>query len=598
MIVTDLIDHLQGVRRNGSGYSAKCPSHEDKNPSLSISEGNDGRILLKCQAGCSTEAVCGALGIKLADLFPPKQNGSQRRIVATYDYIDEIGKLLFQVVRLDPKDFRQRRPDSTAMDGWAWNLKGVQRVPFHLPQVIKAVAAGRPIYIAEGEKDVLALEKAGFAATCNPGGAGKWQPEFGKYLQGAEVIVIADKDVPGRKHAADVVSKLKEHTANIKVIECPDLNGHAVKDAADYFAAGGQAADLDELTRTAPKPKVDIYWFDLVEDGSDLQVRDIPPVVEIVEGIVAEYSKLSIVSSAKCFKTWLTINLAIAISAGADFLGRNTNRRRVLYVNLELKPQTFTRRLQAIAKALGITIDPKWFSHLSLRGKLSGLTVAEIVTRIIKIAGELQAEVIIVDPLFKLNVEGEENSSRDQTVFCNELDRLTTEAKATAIFNDHSGKGNQSEKDPLDVIRGSSAKGGDLDAAMVLRKHEIQGCFSVDLVHRELAPVAPFVIEWGYPLMRLRDDLDAANMKRLKPGAKPKHDPEQLCAAIVEHHKDNPVSVSQWAAKANLPRQTLCNYLPGLRAKRWIGTAGEGNSARQYLTDAGLDAAKRYLEAA
>ncbi len=84
-----------------------------------------------------------------------------------------------------------------------------------------------------------------------------------------------------------------------------------------------------------------------------------------------------------------------------------------------------------------------------------------------------------------------------------------TDLQCTAIFNDHSGKGNQSEKDPLDVIRGSSAKGGDLDAAMVLRKHDVDGCFRVDLVHRELAPVAPFCIGWNFPLMELRPDLNA-----------------------------------------------------------------------------------------
>lgn len=340
-------------------------------------------------------------------------------------------------------------------------------------------------------------------------------------------------------------------------------------------------------------------WRDLVEDGSDLQTRDVPPVVEIVEGIVAEFSKLSIVSSAKCFKTWLTINLALSVASGVEFLERGTNRRRVLYVNLELKPQTFTRRLQAIAKALGVTIDREWFSHLSLRGKLSGLTVAEIVTRIIQVAAEIHAQVIVVDPLFKLNVEGEENSSRDQTVFCNELDRLTTEAKCTAIFNDHSTKGNQSEKDPLDVIRGSSAKGGDLDAAMILRKHEVAECFSVDLVHRELAPVEPFVIGWEYPLMRPRPDLNPGDMKQKgKAGRRKSYDPEELCAAIVENDISDPISISGWAKAAGLERTTLNGYLYGLRAKGWIATSGEGKTARQYLTEKGVAAAKKHLEAA
>jgi len=240
-------------------------------------------------------------------------------------------------------------------------------------------------------------------------------------------------------------------------------------------------------------------------------------------------------------------------------------------------------------------VDQSWFNHLSLRGKLSGLTVREIVTRIGEVAAKLGATVIIVDPLFKLNVEGEENSSRDQTVFCNELDRLTTEYNCTAIFNDHSGKGNQSEKDPLDVIRGSSAKGGDLDAAMVLRKHDVEGCFRVDLVHRELPPVEPFVIGWEFPLMRLRPDLSPDDMKKPKGGRTPSQAPERLCAAIATTTAENPISISAWAGLAKVSRQTLQGYLPGLRKNGWINTAGEGNTARQYLTEKGRIAAGKTL---
>ena len=339
-------------------------------------------------------------------------------------------------------------------------------------------------------------------------------------------------------------------------------------------------------------------WSALIEDGAELQTRELPPLVQIVVGIVAEFSKLSIVSSAKCFKTWLTIHLALCVSHGIPFLGRQTTRRKVLYVNLELKPVTFARRIQAIAKALSITIDPQWLSHLSLRGKLAGLTVHEIVSRLILVAQKIEAAVIIVDPLFKLNIEGEENSSRDQTVFCNELDRITTEGRCTAIFNDHSTKGNQSEKEPLDVIRGSSAKGGDIDAAMVLRKHEVAECYRVDLVHRELPPVEPFCIGWRYPLMVLRPDLSPDAMKKPKGGQTKKHDPEKLCAAIAGSTAENPTSISAWATKAGVERQTLQGYMPGLRAKGWISTVGEGNAARQYLTEAGLRAAQRHLKGA
>lgn len=332
-------------------------------------------------------------------------------------------------------------------------------------------------------------------------------------------------------------------------------------------------------------------WLALVQDAADIMVEELPPVEEVVEGIVAEQSKLAIVSGAKSFKTWLTIYLALAISHGVKFLGRKSVRKRVLYVNLELKPKTFKRRLQAVAKALGMRVDKQWFHHLPLRGQMAGVSVHELVCRLIMIAKKFGAEVVVIDPVFKANTEGEENSSRDQTVFFNELDRITTEALCTVILNDHSGKGNQSEKDPLDVIRGSSAKGGDLDAAMVLRKHQEDGCFRIDLVHRELPPVEPFVVEWKYPLMELRNDLSANDMKKPKNvGALKKHDPKKILAAITHTTEAGPISISKWAELANVKRQTLQGYTDELRAKGWIATAGEGNTARQYITKKGLDA--------
>ena len=341
-------------------------------------------------------------------------------------------------------------------------------------------------------------------------------------------------------------------------------------------------ADPDEQAPRSPA------WADLVEDGAELQSRELPPVVQIVEGILPEHAKLSIVSSAKCFKTWLTIYLGLTIAHGIDFLERHTTRRKVLYVNLELKSQTFVRRLQDIARELEIRIDQSCFFHLSLRGKLSGLTVAGIVSGIIEVAKNFGANVVIVDPLFKLNIEGDENSSRDQTRFCNELDRLTTEGGCTAIFNDHSGKGNHSEKDPLDVIRGSSAKGGDLDAAMVLRKHETEQCFRVDLVHRELPPVKPFVIGWDYPLMRVRQHLSPDDMKKAKTGRRPSHCAQELLEAIKDTTAENPISISPWAELLKMSRQTLQGYLSELRLNRYINTVGEGNSARQHITGKGL----------
>ena len=246
----------RGCKPTGDGaqLAARCPAHEDARASLSVTQASDGKLLVHCHAGCSPTDICAALGLKLADLFTdkPKRNGGKSEIVVSYDYKDEAGKLLFQVCRFAPKDFRQRKPDPTQPSGWTWKTTGCRRVLYRLAETLAAVQRGDTIHLAEGEKDVAALVQAGFAATCNAGGAGKWRSEYTATLKGAAVVIVADKDAPGRKHAADVAGQLQAVAASVKVIELPDLDGRTVKDAADFFAAGGKEADLDAICAVAP----------------------------------------------------------------------------------------------------------------------------------------------------------------------------------------------------------------------------------------------------------------------------------------------------------------------------------------------------------
>jgi len=210
------------AKRNGSGWTALCPAHADTNASLSISESPDGKILLHCFAGCTPEQIVAAMGLKMSDLFS-REHKENSYFVCAYDYVDAENKLLFQVVRFNPKSFKQRRPDGNG--GWIWNMDGVQRVLYRLPQVIEAVKTGQMVFVVEGEKDVEALESLGVVATTNPGGAGKWQESYTATLTGAQVVVIADKDTPGRKHAQLVAASLYGKVASLKVLELPDRDG-------------------------------------------------------------------------------------------------------------------------------------------------------------------------------------------------------------------------------------------------------------------------------------------------------------------------------------------------------------------------------------
>jgi hypothetical protein len=275
MTAKEILTRLEGVKPDSKGWKAKCPAHDDKEPSLSITEGGNGKVLLHCHAGCEPKTVCTALGLRLADLFSgtPKGNGGKAAIVAAYDYLDEGGNLLFQVCRFQPKDFRQRRPDATQPDGWLWKTQGVRRVLYRLPETLAAIQRGEVVHVAEGEKDVAALVENGFAATCNPGGAGKWQDSYTATLKGAPVVIVADKDGPGWEHAADVAARLQGVAASVKVIELPDTNGKPVKDAADFFTAGGKAADFKAICERAPQwtPQLRPLQADALTASADIR---------------------------------------------------------------------------------------------------------------------------------------------------------------------------------------------------------------------------------------------------------------------------------------------------------------------------------------
>jgi putative DNA primase/helicase len=156
----------------------------------------------------------------------PRAGGSEPKIVRAYEYTDEAGALLFQVVRFAPKDFKQRRADGHG--GWNWKLGDVRRVPYRLPELIKAVAAGETIYIPEGEKDVDNLRAIGFAATTNPGGAKKWRDDYSEFLRGADVVVLPDNHTEGREHGAPCAASQKKLASSISASTGPPVPRKAI----------------------------------------------------------------------------------------------------------------------------------------------------------------------------------------------------------------------------------------------------------------------------------------------------------------------------------------------------------------------------------
>jgi len=241
---------LKGVKPGKDGqFTALCPGHDDRNRSLSIKQ-TDGKLLLKCFAGCETAAILKPLGLVTKDLFlnGHKPKAEQRVIEAVYHYDG------FEVVRTNPKGFYQRRPDGKG--GYINNLKGITPTLYHADELPEAIAAGKTIYVVEGEKDTDNVRKLGMAATCNPMGAGKWRDSYSEALRGADLIIIPDADGPGRDHAAQVARSCYGKAARIRVLELPSDS----KDVSKWLDNGGDVEQLRRLASQCPEyePSTDI----------------------------------------------------------------------------------------------------------------------------------------------------------------------------------------------------------------------------------------------------------------------------------------------------------------------------------------------------
>jgi 5S rRNA maturation endonuclease (ribonuclease M5) len=280
-------------------------------------------------------------------------------VVAAYDYTDEAGTLLFQVVRKAPKRFIQRRPN--AKGGWIWNMKGAVLVPFNLPAVIGA----NTVYVVEGEKDVLNLARLGVVATTNPGGAKKWRADFARYFAGKTVIVLPDNDDAGREHAKQVVANLKGTAARVAVLDLPNLPHKG--DVSDWIQAGGTAEALERLAKgiyqndnsAEPEAKAEAQYQDtapgLLLSLDDWLSAEINPPDFLMGEVFHTESRAYLIGPTGLGKTNFSMALAAAMAAGTDFLHWKASGkcRKVLYVDGEMGERLMVQRIQDVVRRHG-----------------------------------------------------------------------------------------------------------------------------------------------------------------------------------------------------------------------------------------------------
>jgi hypothetical protein len=270
--VETLLAKLSGVRKAGKSWSARCPAHDDRKASLSVSEGDDGTALVKCHAGCDTPAVVSAVGMTLADLFPPKpgpalyRNGTPKvggrtfhtaidaltdlerrhgKSSALWTYHDAHGEPVGLVVRWDKPDGKDIRPVARHGDRWRIGAMPDPRPLYGLPML----TAAQLVVVTEGEKAADKARSLGFTTTTSAGGSQAatktdWSP-----LAGKEIWILPDNDLPGRKYAdiiAGILAKLTP-TPVVRVVEMPGLPKGG--DIVDWIDTRGGAAEPDGLRK-------------------------------------------------------------------------------------------------------------------------------------------------------------------------------------------------------------------------------------------------------------------------------------------------------------------------------------------------------------
>lgn len=484
-----VLARLKGVKPAGqSKWMAQCPAHEDKQASLSLRVGNDGRAVMFCHASCPTTAIVAALGLAMSDLFiggrpslevsssvaPAQGVKTRQRMVKSFDYHDADGTLVFQVCRMEPKAFPQRRP--TPAGGWEWGLGDVAPVLYRLPEVIEAVASERRIYVVEGEKDADTLVALGLSATTSPMGAGKWREEYAATLAGADVVVLPDNDEPGHDHAKQVADSLRAAGCTVRVVALPDA---AIKgDVSDWIAAGGTLAQLEHLVARSVTwnigdeipPPLAPPRFKLL---SVTELEALPPLDWLIGedgiGILPANSVFSIFGAPGAGKSFIAADLACTIACRRTDLvplwfGNAVQQRGpVLYIAAE-GGRGFRQRI--IAWRTHHQVDPRDLA-LSFVLEPVNLYGPDDITHILRAADLLPEppSLIVFDTLARCMVGGDENSAQDVGLVIDRAARVSRVTGASVGLVHHTRKDG-------DVERGSGALRGGVDTLCLARVEE------------------------------------------------------------------------------------------------------------------------------
>lgn len=455
----------KNAKKSGTGYMACCPAHDDENPSLSLREACDGKILLHCFAGCPVTSICGSLGLETSDLFEVDLIIRKTPERTPYPYKDEQGKELYRKIRLEPGNNGKDKSfyfERISENGQVFqNLQGCRKVLYRLPEVIQGISRGNTIFLVEGEKDADTLASHGLVATTSSESL-KWLDEYTETLSGADVAILYDMDKTGFERRDLLCQSLYGKVKRLRIVDLPGLiyqESHG-SDITDWLKMGNTLSQFLDIVEKIPDYIVSSNRKKLHVVGIGEFIRLNLPVHEaILSPILLTQSLTMIYAKRGIGKTYVALEIAHAVASGGScFKWQALKPRKVLYIDGEMPGFAMQERLKRIVNAKHTKVPSDDFFRL-VTPDLQENLMPDLSTKEGRALIDAYAEnsdLIIIDNLSCLFRMGDENEAASWMPAQNWLLDLRRRGKSVLLIH-HAGKsgaqrGTSKKEDMLDVV--------------------------------------------------------------------------------------------------------------------------------------------------
>jgi hypothetical protein len=399
------------------------------------------------------------------DMSAFRRPDEPQKIVATYEYQDETGRTTYRVHRMGPrKTFWQQLPDGRKPS----DDPDFMPLLFRLPQLI--ASGNAPVFIVEGEKDVLRLAEHGLIATCNHGGAGSWDQRHAKWLQDRQVIILPDNDEAGRNHANKVAASLTGIARAVKLIELAGLPDKG--DVSDWL----DEHTIDELRAIVKASQPITRPLTPIPALSMRDVMSMEPVEWLIQDMIPEGSLSMIFGASGSGKTFLVLSMLCAVAHGKRWFNKGAQKGCCILVAGE-GVAGLRKRLHAYHVANNLEPDAPLFIIPRAINLMRSEDVDGLIDTIEICRAGQPVKMIVIDTLARsMQGDADENSAQAMGEAIAEMDRIKSHFGAAVVPIHHTGK----DADRSRGGRGSSALIGALDASIFVARHE-DGLVEVDI---------------------------------------------------------------------------------------------------------------------